>query len=53
MKRSLCKECKVFVVYVRDDKDNEKKLKIEDIPILKEFEDIFLEEVHGLPSKET
>ena len=45
MKISVCKGCKVFVVYVMDDKYNEKKLKIEDMPILKEFEDVFLEEV--------
>ena len=38
MKISIRKLCKLFVVYVMDDKDNENKLKIEDIPILKEFE---------------
>ena len=51
MKRYVCKGCKVFFVYIRDDKDNEKKLKIEDMPILKEFEDIFLEEVPRIPLK--
>ena len=51
MKRSVCKECKVFVVYVMDDKDNEHKLKIEDILILKYFKDIFPKEVPGLPLK--
>ena len=51
MKISIRKGCKVFVVYVMDDKDNENKLKIEDIPILKDFKDIFLEEVPGLPTK--
>ena len=34
-----------------DDKYNDKKLKIEYIPILKDFKDIFLEEVLGLPLK--
>ena len=34
-----------------DDKNNDNKLKIEDIPILKEFEYIFLEKVPGLPLK--
>ena len=51
MKISICKGCKVFVVYVMDDKDNDNKLKIEDIPILKDFKDIVPEEVHGLPPK--
>ena len=46
MKVSVRKLCKLFVVYVMDDKDNENKLKIEYMPILKEFEDFF-----GLPSK--
>ena len=43
MKRFVCKGCKVFAVYVMDDQDNDNKLKIEDIPILKYFKDIFLE----------
>ena len=34
-----------------EDKTNENKLKIECIPILKQFEDIFSEEVHGHPMK--
>ena len=51
MKILVRKGCKVFFAYVMDDKDNERKLKIEDIPILKEFEDIFLKEVPGLPPK--
>ena len=51
MKRSIHEGCKVFAIYVIDDKDNENKLKIEDIPILKEFEDIFSEEVPRLPLK--
>ena len=51
MKRSVRKICKVFVVYVMDDKDNDNKLKIEYIPILKDFKDIFLEEFPGLPPK--
>ena len=34
-----------------NDKDNENKLKLEDIPVLKEFEDKFSEEVPGLPPK--
>ena len=34
-----------------DDKYNDNKLKIQDIPILKDFKDIFPEEVPGLPPK--
>ena len=51
MKIYVQKGCEVFVFYVMDDKDNDNKLKIEDIHILKYFKDIFLEEVPGLPSK--
>ena len=51
MKRSVCKGCKVFDVYVMDDKYNENKLKILYILVLKEFEYIFPEEVPGLPPK--
>ena len=41
MKKSLRKGFKVFVVYIMNDNENDNKLKIEDIPFLKEFEDIF------------
>ena len=51
MKISVHKGCKVFVVYVMDDKDNENKLKIKDISVLKDFKYIFLKEVPGLPPK--
>ena len=34
-----------------NDNENDNKLKLEDIPVLKEFEDIFSEEVPGLPPK--
>ena len=51
METFVCKGCKVFVVYVMDDKNNDKKLKIEGIAILKEIKDIFSEEVLGLPLK--
>ena len=43
MKRFVSKGCKVFVVYVMDDKYNENKLKIEYMTILKYFKEIFLE----------
>ena len=51
IKRSVRKGCKVFVVYIMNDNENDNKLKLEDIPVLKEFEDIFLEEVPRLPLK--
>ena len=34
-----------------NDKENDIKPKLEDMPLLKEIEDIFLEEVPGLPPK--
>ena len=39
----------MFDVYIIN--ENKNKLKLEYVRILKEFEDIFLEEVHGLPPK--
>ena len=44
-KRSVRKGCKVFVVYIINDNENDNKLKLEDIPVLKEFDDIVPEEV--------
>ena len=43
MKRYVRKGCKVFFVYVMDDIDNDNKLNIEDMHILKDFKDIFPE----------
>ena len=51
MKRSVRKGCKVFVVYIMNGNGNDNKIKPEDIPVLKEFEDIFSEEVPRIPSK--
>ena len=51
MKRSVRKGCKVFVVYIMNDNEKYNKLKLEDIPLFKEFEDIFPEEFPGLPPK--
>ena len=51
IERSVRKGCKVFTVYIMNDKENDIKPKLEDIPVLKEFEDIFLEEVPGPPPK--
>ena len=41
----------MFVVYIMNDNENDNKLKLEDILVLKEFEDILPEEVPGLPLK--
>ena len=53
MKNDARKGCKVFVVHVINDEhlNKEDKLKFDDIPILKEFSDFFLEEILGLPPK--
>ena len=40
---SVIKGCKVFAVYIMNDQENGIKPKLEDIPYLKEFEDIFPE----------
>jgi len=51
MKRSARKGCKVFAVYVKNDENSSKqhKLKLEDIPVLREFSDVFPEEIPGIP----
>ena len=51
MKRAIRKGCKVFFVYIMNGNENDNKLKLEDIPVLEDFEDIFLEEVFKLPLK--
>ena len=51
MKRSVRKGRKLFVVYIMNGNENDNKLKLKYIPVLKEFEDIFLEEVPRLPLK--
>ena len=44
----LKKGCEGYLAYiVRDDKD----VKLEDSPIVRDFPDVFLEELHGLPPK--
>ena len=51
MKRSVRKVCKLFSIYIMNDNEKDNKLKLEDIPVLKDFEEIFRKEVLGLPSK--
>jgi len=43
----------VFVVYAMNDENSSKehKLKFDDIPVLREFSDVFPEEIPGLPPK--
>ena len=53
MKKDIRKGCKVFVVHVINNEvgNNENKIVVEDIPILKDFVDVFSEEIPGLPPK--
>nr|XP_010914586.1 acetolactate synthase 2, chloroplastic-like [Elaeis guineensis] len=46
-KRLLVKGCEGFLVTILDTQD--KKLKLEDIPVVKEFFDIFSDDLLGLP----
>jgi len=48
-KKLIRHECETFLCYVME--DEKKDLKFEDIPIVKEFFDVFLEEIPGLPPK--
>ena len=45
------KGCKAYAVTITDEasKSKEDKIKIEDIPVLNEFTDVFPEEIPGLP----
>ena len=53
MKKVVRKGCKVFSVHIINNKhmDKEDKMKFNDIPILQDFSDVFLEELPGLPPK--
>ena len=53
MKKAVRKGCKVFVVHIisNEHMDKEDKLKFDDIPIIQECSDVFLEEFPGLPPK--
>ena len=53
LKRVVRKGCKVYAVTVTNEENlnNIDKLKLEDIPVLKEYADVFLEEISGLPPK--
>ena len=51
LKRVVWKGCKAFVVTITNEEhiNKEDKLKLEDIPILRCYSDVFLEEILGLP----
>ena len=53
LKRVVRKGCKAFAVTVINEEhiNNEDKLKLEDIPILRGYSDVFSEEILGLPPK--
>ena len=53
LKRAVRKGCKAYAVTITDEasKSEKDKLKIEDIPVLNEFTDVFPEEIPGLPPK--
>ena len=53
LKRVVRKDCKSFTVTVinQENTNNEDKLKLEDIPFLRGYSDLFPKEIPGLPSK--
>ena len=53
LKRAIRKGCKAYAVTVIDEENmkNIGKIKLEDILILKEYSDVFPEEIPGLPPK--
>ena len=53
LKRAVRKGCKAYAVTVTNEENlnNIDKLKLEDIPALKEYADVFSEEISGLPPK--
>ena len=54
LKRAVRKGCKAYAVIIINEENinNIDKLKLEDIPILKEYSDVFPEEILGLPLKQ-
>ena len=52
LKRVLRKGCNAYAITITDEESKTKtdKLKIEDIHVLKEYVDVFLEEILGLPT---
>jgi len=52
MKRSIRKGCKIFDVHIIDNKEESNQMNVGDIPILRDLQDVFPEEVPGLPPKQ-
>ena len=53
LRRAIRKGCKAYVVTITHEQNLNKidKLKLEDIPVLREYVDVFPEEILGLPLK--
>ena len=53
MKKAVRKGCKFFVVHIinKEHTDKEDNMKLDDIPILQYFSNVFSEEILGLPPK--
>ena len=53
LKRAVTKGCKAYAVNITDEEGKTKtdKLKIKNIPVLKEYTDVFPEETPGLPTR--
>ena len=53
LKRAIRKGCKAYAVTINDEENLNKtnKLKLEDILVLREYVDLFSEEIMGLPLK--
>ena len=53
LKRAVRKGCKAYAVIITDEANNveKDKIKIENIPVLNEFIDVFPEEILGLPPR--
>ena len=53
LKRAVGKGCKAYAVTITDEENlnKTKKLKLEDIPVLREYADVFQKEIPGLPPK--
>ena len=53
LKREVRKGCKAYAVIITDEANNveKDKIKIENIPVLNEFIDVFPEEIPGLPPR--
>jgi len=51
MKKCVHKGCKLYVVHVIDNKEENKQINIAEFSVLNEFKDVFPKEILGLPSQ--